>query len=252
MKGLIWLTVGLLLGAALGAAAVLVFFRPAAALPTPPRSTRIELPDGRIVEAPAGHAVRVQVHRRPDSPARYTLDEQGEGRSVGIRGSGERITQSLDMETPQVNLGGGLSAKAGRALYSAKIWVASGTNVLMLIGALLIAGGIVVALKFNRGLGVAMAAAGGALVAVGVVVDRYPWVLVLGLVAVAGVGVWFIWDQRRKRRQEVTLAGVVTGVDAAPPEAARAVKDSIAQRDHTGGVLKSEVQRVKRTLNGAT
>jgi hypothetical protein len=130
--------------------------------------------------------------------------------------------------------------------------VSKGTFILYLIGGLAIAGGLVVTLWMkNIKLGLSVAAAGAAMMAVAMLMETYPWIILIGaLVAVGGV-VWFILDARKNGRLSTALKAVVQGVQDAPAEAAEQVKASIGEAAKEVGaktVVKEVVTATKDSL----
>jgi len=144
-------------------------------------------------------------------------------------------------------LGGGFEGAADVAR--------SGTGVMFIIGSLAVLGGIVLAIWAGKvWLGVGIAAGGGGLIATAFVLDAYPWLPLVVLLALVGLGVWYVVDARFAERAraalsktQTALSAVVRGVEAAPDEAQAAVKESIASAATASG----DAVEVKRTITDA-
>ena len=205
----------------------------------------VPLPNGKTLTVPPGHRVRVRLERPPGTPATHDLSETASASGIGVRTTAQQIDESLEFDSPEVAIPGARS-KAGKAFFTAKMWSLHGINLLLVGGGLLAAGGIVVAIKFDRALGAAMVVGGLILAAVGVVAQQYPWALGIGLGAVVLVGAVFLYREYRKRQTAKALEDVAAGVESSPPEAATEVKRHIGAADSGG--TRQEVRRVKAKL----
>ncbi len=137
----------------------------------------------------------------------------------------------------------------GGGLESAVDVVRRGPILLCVIGALAVLAGIVLAVWAKRVvLGLAVAGGGGGLIAAGVLFEAYPWVLLIGLAAVLGLGVWWIVDAKFAAKAKIALSAIVRGVEAAPEEAQAAVKESIGSAATASGqytAVKETISQVK-------
>ena len=127
--------------------------------------------------------------------------------------------------------------------------VSKGTVILYVLGGLCIVAGIVCAVWLKRVvLGLAVAGGGIGLMAVAVLFETYPWIVLVGAVVLLGGLVWFLYDSWKGGRLSTALKAVVTGVEAAPPKAQEAVKASIGDTATASGVFKTvkdEVTKLK-------
>ena len=127
--------------------------------------------------------------------------------------------------------------------------VSKGTVILYVLGGLCIVAGIVCAVWLKRVvLGLAVAGGGIGLMAVAVLFETYPWIVLVGAVVLLGGLVWFLYDSWKGGRLSAALKAVVTGVEAAPAEAQAPVKASIGQVATSTGVasvVKAEVSKLK-------
>jgi len=129
----------------------------------------------------------------------------------------------------------------------------SGTGVMFIIGSLAVLGGIVLAIWAGKvWLGLGIAAGGGGLIGTAFLLDAYPWLPLVVLLVLVGLGVWYFLDARFATKAKAALAAtstalqaVVRGVEGAPPEAQTAVKTEIAK------AAASDAAKVKATISAA-
>jgi len=128
----------------------------------------------------------------------------------------------------------------------------SGTGVMFIIGSLAVLGGIVIAIWAGKiWLGVGIAAGGGSLIATAFLLDAYPWLPLVALLVLVGLGVWYVVDQKFAAKAKVALAStqtalsaVVLGVESSPAEAQKLVKASI----HNAATATGNADGVKDTI----
>ena len=127
--------------------------------------------------------------------------------------------------TPYYSIGEGRSAGfAGGEMTDWKDSVRRGPTLLIIIGGLMLAAGIVVAVWAGRiVLGLAVAGAGMALAMTGVLFEMYPWVVLIALAGVLGLAIWWFIDSKALVKTKTALTAVVGAVEANP-----AVKASVA------------------------
>jgi len=132
---------------------------------------------------------------------------------------------------------GGAGSFTGGEMTEWKDAVRSGPVILMVIGGLLLAAGIIVAIWVKRfTLGIAVGGAGMALIATAVLFEMYPWVVLIALAGVLGLTAWWVIDAKGLLKTKVALQAVVAGVQKAENGAAEAVKASVAQVAKDKGV----------------
>lgn len=120
---------------------------------------------------------------------------------------------------------------------------------LYIIGGLCIVAGVVVGWVAGWGLGFAIAGAGAALLAAAVLMDRYPWVVLLPAFAGAGVGVYLLVELYHGRSAREALSPIVQAIEATPPLTAAAVKEKVAQfAGPAQAKVKATVGSLKRKL----
>ena len=153
-----------------------------------------------------------------------------------------------DFRNDGMDLRGGGGSFSGGGMESITDVVRRGPILLCAIGGLAVLGGIVLAVWAKRvTLGLAVAGGGGGLIAAGVLFEVYPWVLLIALAAVLGVGVWWLVDAKFAGKAKSALSAIVRGVEAAPEDAQTAVKDSIASAATATG----QYAAVKDTISQA-
>jgi hypothetical protein len=115
----------------------------------------------------------------------------------------------------------------------------SGQGQMVFIGALCVAGGVVLCYFGMWSIGVGLAIFGILLITCGVVIDRYPWVflvvLVLGLIAVVGF-VWYTLKSKTASTTEAVLAEVVSKI-----ETLKAVNPGLVEQYITDALKKSDL-----------
>jgi hypothetical protein len=152
---------------------------------------------------------------------------------------------------------------AGGGIADWKDTVRRGPIVLCIFGGLMLAAGIILAIWAKQiMLGLAIAAAGLALVVTGVLFEVYPWIAIVALVLMVGVGIWWLLSSRSLVAAKTTLTAtvdrvttalgaVVQGVEAAPSAAQEPVKAAISTAANATGdplAVKTTITAIK---NGA-
>ncbi len=141
-----------------------------------------------------------------------------------------------DFRSDGMEVKGGGGSFSGGGMESITDAVRRGPVLLCMIGGLALLAGIVVAIWAGRVvLGLAVAAGGAVLIAAGVLFEVYPWVLLIALAAVLGIGIWWLVDAKFAGRAKAALTAIVRGVEAAPADAQSAVKGSIASAATASG-----------------
>jgi hypothetical protein len=153
---------------------------------------------------------------------------------------------------------------AGGSIADWKDTVRRGPIVLCIFGGLMLAAGIVLAIWAKQVLlGIAIALAGLALVVTGVLFEAYPWIAIIALVLMLGVGLWWLWSSKSlvaaKANLTATvdkigtaLGAVVQGVQAAPAAAQTAVKTKIADAATATGDPLGVKTTITAVKNGAS
>ena len=201
---------------------------PARRIPLVVRAPEPEAPAG--VPAAAGASTPGAVHLEASTAADKSLDAG----SKSLPDYRRRLSDWIDKVGAAAAQAAGTSAGPGRLLY----WIG---GIVLAVGI-----GIIILLK-NTGLGLQVVAGGGVILGAGVVLDRYPWVLVLALVAGLALGGLALWRAHQGQKAETTVSALVKGVQRAPNAAA--VKASIADVAAVSGttaVVEDTVKAEKR------
>jgi hypothetical protein len=206
---------------------------------------------GGYISLPAvpGMEVTLQGPSR-QAVAAQKVAEASSGTGNGVSGD----LKGLDIKSikaPVVALGeNGPSAGGGGMSGLKLIGKSTATYIFYGLGALLLVAGIVVFLWLKQtGLGVALALAGVAMVATGVLIATYPWVFLLPIVLLVAGVVWFIFYARSHGGMLASLQAIVKGVETAPADSATAVKGSIATAaGNAAATVKSVVSSIKAKL----
>jgi hypothetical protein len=204
-------------------------------------SVTVDLGDGKKIDAPPGSEVVIEVvNQRKRDPKGGKEVISSKGRSIGLSTREGGIAGSMEFEAPDVGedrASGGDFSFGWKGLATNK-----GSMTLYIIGGLMIVAGVVVALLLKRiGLGLMVAAAGVAVMFIGVVFEQYFWVL---WIVAAGVAVWFVLGTRAGKRIREAMVRIIRGIEKAEPLGGP-VKSAIADEDD--GTVKDEVGKIKRS-----
>jgi hypothetical protein len=192
---------------------------------------------------------------RPDVNGKtFTVSSRTvESQSIGIRGRAESV-DIKKIKAPSAMLGiGTAGGNAGDVTgISFEALADSPFLWLYIIGGLLIAGGIVVAIWLKQvKLGIALAVAGVALIAACVLFDRYPWVCLVGLgIVLIGGTVWLIYYFRNAAAAKAALSTVTTVIEKSATDVKEAVKSGVAQATAAKGnetVVRAAIKTAKGT-----
>jgi len=180
-----------------------------------PEMVRVPLPDGKFINVPKDTAVRVRIQKPGSTDEETSMQaENGTAIGVGVETSSDSISESLETGAPSISFGKDFFGQAGSVMYDAKLWTSKGGNLFLLIGIALVAGGVVVLVWLKiTGLGFAMIAAGGVTLGVSVLYERAPWVLGLGAMAVLGIAVWTFFSLRKGKQSLLALTDVVNTIE---------------------------------------
>ena len=179
------------------------------------------------------------VTHQPDGSVVHQRKVEGEAIGPAGRASGDKIDQKFsgkpaDLKLPGLGsgTGGGVSSDtdAASGLGSPLVW--AGVLCFLAAGACVYFG--------LKGPGVACAATGGLLLAVGF----YPAILLYGLgLAVVGLAGYLVWHARQGTKATEALRAVVAGVETAADDAAKVVKAKISE--HADATDKATIAAVK-------
>jgi len=185
-------------------------------------------PSGRVTAPPQARvrvAIREEEQRRGGQESRR---ETATASSAGVTSTGN-APKELSTAPPRTKLPSG--AEAGGEVSGFSFWervqAASMQPLYWMGGAAVLAGAVVLLVLKQAWLGAGLGAAGGALIAVGIVGDRYPWVALLVPLVCMGALVWFLLASKKGRDIWTTLKAVVGAVEVA--EGGPSVKEAVAR-----------------------
>jgi len=235
-----------------------------------PKSRTIEF-GGETYEAPEGYGVEIVIEDIEGAES-FTQNDvsKGKGSDISAQANDEMLGE-VNTSAPEVGLTGVSKASGGSTDFSVELFNGkSGEGILYILGALLVVGGIIFMGVTKRiGLGGTIAGSGVALLGIAYVSAAYPWVWLLGLVGLVGVGVWFLYDAKAKEKLEKTAKSVVGGLERAKESlrenlrkagvaeadldtvvaaAQKSVKDSVKRQSESTGdvnVVKKEINKIK-------
>lgn len=201
----------------------------------------IDLGDGKSIKIAPGNRISVAIQGKKQI-------DKVHGEAVGgtARGTGA-LTASVKAATLDLaNLVGSGGDIESKIIASTK----NGPFVIIIFGIILVLAGIaiIVFLKAMQS-GLIVGGVGLAFVGGGLLIQAYPWVLLVMAVAILG-GLGYLFYRMYKNGQiQTALTGVVQGIENAPADAQEAVKTEIgAINDANGGTIKTVVTDVKKTL----
>jgi len=206
----------------------------------------------------SGSTVDLELTERETVPLaadeqRSTFDQAG----PALRTNSAEAAVKFNGKTGDIDLPWGGSASGGRLGVSAELLSGSGVNVLFLIGGLVMLAAIVPVLIPPRRVKTAAVifGVGLAIVAVGVVAQRYPWVMLIGVIlfaALLGYWVYVTWRTGRLRAAFDHVVGAVqlhSGTPDNPEGPGRLIRAQIAESagDETvTKVIDPEVEAAKK------
>ncbi len=117
--------------------------------------------------------------------------------------------------------------------------VSKGTYILYVLGGLCIVGGFVVGIWLSKwGLGTALVAGGIAIMAVAVMFETYPWLLLVGLGVLLIVGIVWYLDQRSGGKLFASLVNMVNREQIGKDETAVSVASKNGDKKLTAAIAK--------------
>jgi len=164
---------------------------------------------------------------------------------AGITAFQGRDSASPSFNSAAYEIGQGQGGRiTGGGVAEWKDAVRRGPTLLIIIGGLMLAAGIIVAVWAGRWvLGLAVAGAGLVLAMTGVLFEMYPWVVLVALAAVLGVGLWWLIDSKGLVKLKTALTAVVAAGEANP-----AIKTDVAVAAQSLGAetgIRETIRKVK-------
>jgi hypothetical protein len=211
----------------------------------------IQLPNGREVKIPEGHKATIEYEVGPSSEGyekRITSGKASGGSSYGGTVLDNAIgIPELDLtEGQEKGSGGDIEAKI-------KNTANSGTTIIIIAGLLFIVAGVLAGIfAKNLKLAVILGVIGALICGSGLLVQTYPWILLVGAIGILAALVGFVYWAWKTGRLELTLKQIIGGVESADPAAAEVVKASIAEQasdKKEQAIVKDEVTKIKIANN---
>ena len=209
----------------------------------------VRLPDGRDIRIPKDNMARIRIEEPVDGGYNQRYYASGDSRGGYGRGTGtisaNTSPSSFDLtDGAEKGFGGGIDAVAKGAQ--------NGTNVIIFAGILFIVAGVVV-LVFLKNIKVSIVcfAVGGALILTGLLVATYPWVLLVGFVAILGILAYFVYAMWKSGRLKTAFTKVVSAIENVDENTQAAVKAQISEEassEKDSKTVKAEVTQVKQSL----
>lgn len=192
------------------------------ALPEPGEAPpRIVSVAGHQIVVPADTVVEVEVEKI----------RSGTSRSASLRTDADEVAANFVQTQPPLMING---SSGGTASLTADLTLtgASGAQIVFWVAGigLLVASAAAIFLLGNRPLGLTLGVSGGVVIVVGVLVESYPWVALLAVVAGLGVVVYLLWGDRLRGQYLKALTAVTGGIEGSPTAEAGVIKRSISER----------------------
>lgn len=212
-------------------------------------STSIEMPDGRIVNVPFDREVTLSYRSENINEGRELISKkEGEAEGGSARGSSAVGMIGGNLSAPKLDMNE-QEGEAGSTGFSAEIkrGASSGPTIMVVVGLAMIIGSIaylIFAKNFKNFL--IIGGAGGAILATGLLVSAYPWVLLVGAAALIGVVIYLIYIGWRSGRIQEAFGTVVNGVENVPDITKQTVKKEIKKEaGKNNSKVKKEVEKMK-------
>ena len=218
----------------------------------PPEMVEVPLPDGKTIRVPSGHMVRVRMQTGGQRIGESSYRDKTKGDALGGHKINPGATDITNIATPTLDLTEGKETGSGGAIASIQKAAKNGTTVIIIAGiAFLAAGVLVIVLLKMMTLGIAVSGIGVVLIGTGLLVQAYPWVLLVAAgVIILGIA-GFVWWAWKTGRIKFTTETIVAAIKKTDPEAQQAVKEQISKETKTPKeqkIVKSTVNAIKNKL----
>lgn len=213
----------------------------------------VPLPNGNVIKVPSGHRVRVRMQTGGQQISKGTYKDKTIGDALGGHKINPGATDLTNISTPTLDLTEGKESGSGGAIASMQKAAQNGTTIIIVAGIVFLAAGIlvIILLKMIK-LGLAVSGIGVALIGTGLLVQAYPWVLLIAIgVIVIGIA-GFIWWAWKTGRIKFTTETIVAAIKKTDPEVQQAVKAQITEEasdPKSQTIVKSTVNSIKNKLN---
>ena len=193
-------------------------------IPLPPQvvsTPQIISVAGHQIAIPADTVVEVEVEKI----------RSGTARSASLRTDADEVAANFEQTQPSMVVNG---SSGGTASLSADLSLASASGEQRIFwGAgigLLIGSAAAIFWLGNRPLALTLGVSGGVVIGVGILVQNYPWVALVAVVAGLGVVAHMLLGDRAKGKYAKALSAITGGIEAAPPDEAAGIKRLIGER----------------------
>lgn len=189
-----------------------------------------------IQSAAAGSEVQIDLKKTTtDRSESKKVTASSKAKGIGVETNNPDVIKHIKTDSPDASLEDVGESSGGASDFVAGVANAlkGSTNLLLIFGGLLIAGGVaIILLAKELKLGAAVGGAGVSLIVTAVVVEKFPWVILILALAILGALGYFVYDTIRKAQKVKGFKKVVEGLENASetnPAAAEAVKTEISK-----------------------
>lgn len=206
--------------------------------------------DGHVAEFPPGLSGELTVSSSViDTEEGVIKESEVEATGPGIRTASDSLAENISLEAPMSKANGAIASGGALAFEAKYIGKSStGMTIIYVMGGLCVVAGIAIVVVVKRVmLGFSISGAGFLLLAVGRMLDVYPWVSLVGLAVVVGLVIWFVLDSRASKQKDTALRTVVRAIEVTPDTSA--VTDNVKKeaRDDED-MVKSVITKIKGQL----
>ncbi len=208
--------------------------------------------DGHVAELPPGLTGELTISSSViDTEEGVIKESEVEATGPGIRTASDSIAENISLEAP-ISKANGAMASGGALAFEAKYIGKSSTGmtIIYVIGGLCVVAGVAVVFVVKRlMLGLGISGAGLLLLAVGRMLEVYPWVSLIGLAVAIGLVVWFVLDSRASKQKDIALRTVVKAIEVTPDT--KAITDnvqSVSEVRHEDRMVKNVITKIKGQL----
>lgn len=217
-----------------------------------PEMVEVPLPDGKTIKVPSGHMVRVRMQTGGQRIGESSYRDKTKGDALGGHKINPGDTDTTNIAPPTVDLTEGKETGSGGAIASIQKAAKNGTTVIIIAGiAFLAAGILVIVLLKMMTLGIAVSGIGIVLIGTGLLVQTYPWVLLVAAGVIVLVIAGFVWYAWKNGNLKLAAEKVFGAIEKTDPEVQKAVKAKITENTKNPKeqkIVKATVTAIKNKL----